>query len=324
MPTKSESSLALCIPAYNASKYLPTLLGSALKQTIPFDEILVYNDCSTDDTVGVAESFGAKVIKGDTNRGCTYGRKILAESTKCSWIHFHDADDDILPNFTSLAHKWMAMPEPPDVILFNYRWIDLATGDLLATTKFDSMRLEKDPILYSIQVQINPFCGLYHTDSFLSAGGPDLDPLVANNEDVAMHCKLARAGLKFSCDAEFGVINYRVPNSMSRKNAYYRDGVFSQYHVMRKNYEALKEKENAPVYMAAIGEKLWQFARYSSWVSDWKLTGEIVALAVKCGVHYPVKESKIFQTLCKLSPYFAVALREYINRIKRKPNTYWY
>jgi hypothetical protein len=34
----SYPSLALCIPAYNAAKYLPRLLESAISQQIPFDE----------------------------------------------------------------------------------------------------------------------------------------------------------------------------------------------------------------------------------------------------------------------------------------------
>src|SRR5690349_18185438 len=102
-------TLSLCIPAYNAANYLPRLLTSARNQDIPFDEILVYNDCSTDDTENVAQKYGAKVINGDINRGCSHGKNRLAEISTCDWIHFHDADDDLLPQFTTLAHKWMLL-----------------------------------------------------------------------------------------------------------------------------------------------------------------------------------------------------------------------
>ena len=57
-----NNTLALCIPAFNAAELLPILLTSAKNQTIPFDEILVYNDCSTDNTSEVAKKYGANVI----------------------------------------------------------------------------------------------------------------------------------------------------------------------------------------------------------------------------------------------------------------------
>jgi glycosyltransferase involved in cell wall biosynthesis len=48
------------------------------KQQIPFDEILVYNDCSTDDTAVIAREYGATVITGDVNIGCSAGKNSLA------------------------------------------------------------------------------------------------------------------------------------------------------------------------------------------------------------------------------------------------------
>src|SRR3712207_6350869 len=98
-----KPTLALCIPAYNAANYLPRLLKSAQNQIVPFDEILVYNDCSKDTTAQVAMQYGAKVVEGDINRGCSFGKNKLAQVTSCSWIHFHDADDELLPTFTTLA-----------------------------------------------------------------------------------------------------------------------------------------------------------------------------------------------------------------------------
>jgi len=37
-------SLALCVPAYNAAAFLQRLLESANAQTVPFDEVLVYDE----------------------------------------------------------------------------------------------------------------------------------------------------------------------------------------------------------------------------------------------------------------------------------------
>jgi glycosyltransferase involved in cell wall biosynthesis len=74
----AQSNLAMLIPAYNAAEYLPRLLDSAARQTQPFDEIWVYDDSSTDDTASIAERYGARVVHGDVNRGCSHGKNRLA------------------------------------------------------------------------------------------------------------------------------------------------------------------------------------------------------------------------------------------------------
>src|SRR3954454_4979021 len=170
-------TLALLVPAYNAAAFLPRLLESARNQVAEFDEVLVYDDCSSDDTQRVAEELGASVVSGEVNRGCTYGKSVLAERTACDWIHFHDADDVMLPNFVSTARKWMSQ-EDVDVVAFGCeeRWED--TGDLIGTSVPDDAGLSKDPIGYTITQKINAISGLYRRRRFLEAGGFDLDPEV--------------------------------------------------------------------------------------------------------------------------------------------------
>ncbi|MBO9673057.1 MAG: glycosyltransferase [Sphingobacteriaceae bacterium] len=314
-----QQILSLCIPAYNAAKYLPKLLSSAKSQTIPFDEILVYNDCSTDDTEDVARQFGAKVINGDQNVGCSHARLRLAQEASSKWIHFHDADDDMLPNFTQLAHKWINREYVPDVILFAYEWRDYDSNELLSVNLFDKQELEQDPIRFTIRHQINPFCGVYLKSRFLEAGGPDLDPAVLYNEDVAMHCKLARFGLSFTAETEVSIINYRVNNSMSRTPSAYQKTVNSQFQVMKKNYELTGKK-----YKKDIAAKLWLYTRHAAWISNWKLVREILSLLAKMKEQAPATESQFFRLFANVAPLAAVWTRELLNRIKRKKDTYWY
>lgn len=187
---RSKPSIALLIPAYNAASFLPRLLTSAQAQTDPFDEIWVYDDCSTDETAEIASHFGAKVMRGDLNRGCSVAKNALAKHVATDWIHFHDADDELLPNFVQLAGKWMA-EDRHDVILFDYEWRVHGSGRLIGTRHFDRHELAVDSRSYAIREQINPFCGLYRRSSYSRAGGYDEDPLVLYNEDVAFHIRLA-------------------------------------------------------------------------------------------------------------------------------------
>ena len=303
------STIALCIPAYNAENFLPRLLDSAMKQTIPFDEIFVYNDYSTDSTAQIAELYKAKIINGDRNVGCSVGKNIIANLVKSDWIHFHDADDELLPNFTSLAHKWIDNQQNLEVLLFNYEYRDNQTNDLIDIRKFDAEALKDDPIKYAISEQINPFCGLYNREKFIAVGGYDTDEKVLYNEDCAMHIKLAIAGFKFSVESEVSIINYRIKNSMSQGNQL--KCFEAQYHVMKK-YAALAIEK----YEVTFGFKLWEIAGLAASYRDYHLANSCITLARKLKVKKP-RGFTLFGIFCILQPYLAIRFREnYIRLFK--------
>src|ERR1700733_1516638 len=174
----SKPTLALCIPAFNAAKFLPRLLNSAKAQKIPFDEIIVCDDASKDETTAITRAHGAKVVSNETNLGCSASKNRALAVASSDWIHFHDADDELLPNFTLLARKWMLMPDAPDVVLFDYEYHDNETGELLSQSNFDDHALQQDPIRYAILNQINPFCGLYRRERLVEIGGHDIEPKI--------------------------------------------------------------------------------------------------------------------------------------------------
>jgi glycosyltransferase involved in cell wall biosynthesis len=302
------NTLALCIPAYNAAKFLPRLLVSAQKQLIPFDEIWVYNDCSTDNTTTVAEQYGAKVIDGDVNRGCSYGKNMLAQNSSCNWIHFHDADDELLPNFTTLAHKWMQNTKCPDVVLFDYEYRENDTNKLLATIRFDNASLLKDPIAYAIKTQINPFCGLYRKTAYVKAGGYDTDPLILYNEDKAFHIRLAINGLSFAAESEVSIINYRISNSMSAANAY--KCIKAQYYVLAKTAAT-----HGDSYPYELSYQLWGCITLLAASQDWEYVKKAMQLCRQLGYGYSLQGSKLFKLMTRGNSFFTVWLREKMIRL---------
>ena len=157
---------------------------------------------------------------------------LLAVRTRADWLHFHDADDELYPNFVALAHRWMDDARF-DVVLFPYEERHDATRERIGFRFFDPVDVLRDARSYSIREQINPFCGLYRREAYLRAGGYDEDPLVLFNEDVAMHIRLAFSGLSFAAESEISVINHRRLNSMSAANRL--KCLQSHYHVMRKD-----------------------------------------------------------------------------------------
>jgi glycosyltransferase involved in cell wall biosynthesis len=300
-------SIALLIPAYNAATYLPRLLKSAADQTKPFDEIWVYDDCSTDETGDVAKTFGACVVRGEVNRGCSYGKNILAHRSTADWLHFHDADDELHTNFVALAKGWM-QDRPFDVVLFAYEERDAETGRHLSVHSFDPTDVARDARSYAVREQINPFCGLYRREAFLRAGGYDEDPLVLYNEDVALHVRLAFEGLSFATETQVSIINHRRLDSMSAANRL--KCLQAQYHVMRKT----AARKGADRYSSEIAERLWNVVGGLTAELDWRTADEAAVLATKlAGVSGPTG-SFSFGALCALSPHLAIRTREFLIR----------
>jgi hypothetical protein len=306
----SAPTLALCVPAYNAAGFLGRLLDGAARQTVPFDEIWVYDDASTDETSVVARRHGAQVVRGEANAGCSAGKNVLASRCTSTWIHFHDADDALEDNFVETARKWMAQGGAPDVVFFNYRSLSHETNALLGTREFDGAALRRDALRYCLSEQINPFCGLYRRESFIRAGGWDEDRRVLQSEDQAGHLRLALAGLSFDADPTYTVINYIRQGSMTTSNL--PGAQRSTYHVMCKAAEAAP-----PSYRDVIAGRLWATAGLSAAYGDWENADRSSALALKLTGRPPASGSAWFRWLAARSPRLALRAREKLIRLLR-------
>jgi glycosyltransferase involved in cell wall biosynthesis len=296
-------SLALCIPAYNAAKFLPTLLTSAKNQAIPFNEILVYNDCSIDDTEAVAKAYGARVINGDINRGCSFGKNILANSSSSEWLHFHDADDELLPDFTIKVQQWITtMGDKFQVLLLNFKYVDFVSGKLLGFGNHKADELHQDALKYAINNKIVNF-GVYNRDVFLKAGGFDLDEKVLYNEDNALHQRLAKEGLKFDYLPDITCINYRYSESMSISN---------QLKCARSNYYVLSKttETHGKQYPLELSRQIWNCIASLAAAQDWNYVKKAIVLTRSLGYKSSPVGNVLFKSLTMLNPFLAIWLRE--------------
>lgn len=87
-------TITAIIPAYNAQDFLGEAIQSVLDQTRSVDEIIVVDDCSTDQTREIAESFKeVTYLRTPTNSGHATARNIAIEHVKSDYIGWLDADD---------------------------------------------------------------------------------------------------------------------------------------------------------------------------------------------------------------------------------------
>jgi glycosyltransferase involved in cell wall biosynthesis len=97
--------VSVVIPAFNRPEMVVRAVKSALGQRPrPPREVIVVDDCSTDDTGHAAARAGAHVIRHDVNRGEGAARNTGIAHAQEPWVALLDSDDEWLPNL--LATLW--------------------------------------------------------------------------------------------------------------------------------------------------------------------------------------------------------------------------
>src|SRR3989338_5590881 len=91
--------LTVIIPAYNEGESIKDTILSLKHQTTPPKQIIVVDDCSTDNTSKVAKSMGVKVICPLKNTGSKAGAQNYAlQFIKTKYTLALDADTTIAPD----------------------------------------------------------------------------------------------------------------------------------------------------------------------------------------------------------------------------------
>lgn len=306
MTRSATDTIALCIPAYNGSSHLPRLFETVRAQSLPFDEILVYDDASTDDTADVARAFGAIVVRGEENVGASIGKNILASRASAHWLHFHDADDALGAQFVERFLGFDGRADA-DVVLFRTEDRLDATGQMLDVREWNDEELREDAIKYCVRHTITN-CGVYRRAAFTSTGGFDSSPLTHYNEDNAMHSRLALAGLRFRAIDYPGVIIYRRQGSMSSGHP---------IECARAQFEVLSNiaTHTGTRYAQDLGPRLWLLAGVLGGYQDWTYVRRCLDLVRSLGYDDPTSEHPAIRAIARVSPFAAVRAREAFIRV---------
>lgn len=102
---KSLPAVTAVIPMYNAEKFIAECLDSLLAQSFENFEVLVVDDCSTDSSAAIVESyvpkFGGRLKLLHTKKnsgGAGIPRNMGITFARGEYVYFMDADDRIVPN----------------------------------------------------------------------------------------------------------------------------------------------------------------------------------------------------------------------------------
>ena len=94
----NKPKLSVIIAVYNTEKYIVKCLDSLLNQTYKNIELVVINDCSTDNSLKILKKYFKKysniiLIDNKQNKGLSYSRNVGLKNASGEYIGYIDSDD---------------------------------------------------------------------------------------------------------------------------------------------------------------------------------------------------------------------------------------
>ena len=94
---KDNGLVSIVMPSYNTDGYIKESIESVLYQSYPYWELIIVDDCSTDNTDEIIKPYltddRIRYLKNEKNSGAAVSRNYALREAKGKWIAFLDSDD---------------------------------------------------------------------------------------------------------------------------------------------------------------------------------------------------------------------------------------
>jgi teichuronic acid biosynthesis glycosyltransferase TuaG len=206
-------TVSVITPAYNAAAVVGEAIRSLQNQTFASWEMLVVDDCSTDDTAAVIAAFAnnderIRLLRSAQNAGPANARNVAMTAARGRYMAFLDSDDLWLPEKLQLQLAFMA--EKDAALSYTayrrFREDPQRAGPLVAARpEFDYRALLKNPGMACLTVMVDR-----------ERTGPFTMPSV-RHEDYALWLSLLRGGLR-SHGLNVDLARYRISETSVSSN----------------------------------------------------------------------------------------------------------
>ncbi|MGM9845182.1 MAG: glycosyltransferase family 2 protein [Muribaculaceae bacterium] len=134
----SQPLVSILVACYNVSRFIDKGISNLLKQTYTNFELIIVDDCSTDDSSALLKVWEHKddrisVYHHSHNRGLGGARNTGLKYANGKYIYFADIDDDVNPELLSFCTDMMETTST-DMMMFGFDVVDVAnnTSDYVA------------------------------------------------------------------------------------------------------------------------------------------------------------------------------------------------
>ncbi len=170
--------ISVIITSYNNSSTILEAISSVLNQTRPPEEVIVIDDCSTDDSVQKIRSLqdanqlniNVRLIQNSKNKGVSTSRDIAIREAKYKYITTLDGDDTVTP--LKLKAEFNAIKSNNAKIAFSDIKLLTAMGDKVLNTRFYHKK-DQSQLLKALTTRSQPVPRdmLIEKQLYISVGG---------------------------------------------------------------------------------------------------------------------------------------------------------
>ncbi|NLG05081.1 MAG: glycosyltransferase, partial [Clostridia bacterium] len=158
-----EHKISIIMPAYNAASFISESIESVLAQTYKNWELIVVDDCSTDNTAEIVEELQKedpriKLIRHEVNQGVAATRNTALDAADGDFIAFLDSDDKWTEN--KLEFQLGFMLKNDYVLTYtSYQKFDSDTGvcgkTIICPDKMTAKDIYKNTAIACLTVMVN-------------------------------------------------------------------------------------------------------------------------------------------------------------------------
>lgn len=195
--------ISVVMPVFNRAHLVPRIVGSIIAQSYTNLDIVVVDDCSTDDIEGAIAALNdprVRLVRREKNGGAAAARNTGIAAARADWIAFHDSDDICTFDRIDLSVRHLATLPGDYIGVYGARVIynevgeaDYARAGGYVIPRAGEWVLSGDIAARTRVGNIINFPTLLVKKSALLAAGP-LDEMLRQNEDWDLCLRLTRQG----------------------------------------------------------------------------------------------------------------------------------
>jgi GT2 family glycosyltransferase len=199
-------SLAVIIPAFNASKTICLCLQSVLRSGIAVRDVVVVDDGSTDSTFSLAREFGVQVAQ-QARSGPAAARNLGVGMVDADIVFFLDSDCTLAVDALDRVVRFFSENPQIDALIGSYDDLPADSNVLSQYKNLMHHRVHQDSA-----GQTQTFwsaCGAIRRDAFVAVGGFEEKFSRASVEDIHLGYRLRDAGFLTVLDPRIQVRHWK-------------------------------------------------------------------------------------------------------------------
>lgn len=225
VPTEFEKDkVSICIPTYNGSKFIKETLESVLSQDYQNMEIIINDDCSSDNTVDIVKSINdsrIRLYQNDKNHGLVGNWNETVSKATGEFVKLMCQDDLLCEK--ALSNQVRLLKENPSASLsIGNTYVIDASSKVIMNRK----RFKEDILIEGKKYAMKSFRGrniyaeppniLYRTENFYKLGQYDKE--LTYTPDWDFGAKLSYLG-DVACSKDY-IMKFRISDSSETNRLY--------------------------------------------------------------------------------------------------------